>query len=327
HSIFFIHGLQGHPRSTWSFPNERSQPQTRRNGFRERFAQAFRSRSGDGSDQEPTRVFWPQDLLGESFPELRIFTYGYDSHVTHWFKGPAMQLDILSHGESLLSGLAARRMEAPQRPIILVVHSLGGLVIKDMLRRARSSSDPRFKSIHQATKAIIFFGTPHHGGNYINIGLTAQKIVAASGLNASDRLLRDLKFDSSIAKMLSEEFTHFLDERKPIVYTFQEASGLSGFGPLSGKVVEDVSSSLEYPLQFKDHIYANHMDMCRFTGPLDDGYEKVNAAMRHILSGDMQAAPQGMASPLRDVFACLTWIYRIILTECTPARELYQRAS
>ncbi|KAL5370925.1 hypothetical protein DPSP01_014586 [Paraphaeosphaeria sporulosa] len=159
-----------------------------------------------------------------------------------------------------------------------------------VLRRARGSSDPRFKSIYHAIKAIIFFGTPHHGGNYINIGLTAQKIAAASGFNATDKLLRDLKFDSSIAKMLSEEFTQFLDDRKPIVYTFQEASGLSGFGPLSGKVVDDVSSSLEYPLQFKDHIYANHMDMCRFSGPEDDGFEKVQAAMRHILAGDKQAA-------------------------------------
>ncbi|KAF2194153.1 hypothetical protein K469DRAFT_192398 [Zopfia rhizophila CBS 207.26] len=92
--------------------------------------------------------------------------------------------------------------------------------------------------------------------------------------------------------MLSEEFTQFLDERKPSVYNLQEASGLSGFGPLSGKVVDDVSSSLEYPLQFKDHIYANHMNMCRFSGHEDDGYEKLNAVITHILSGDMLAASQ-----------------------------------
>lgn len=72
-----------------------------------------------------------------------------------------------------------------------------------------SSTDPRFKNIYLATKGLIFFETPHHGGNYINIGLTAQKIVASSGFDASDKVLRDLKFDSSIAKMLSEEFTKF----------------------------------------------------------------------------------------------------------------------
>jgi hypothetical protein len=92
------------------------------------------------------------------------------------------------------------------------------------------------RSIYLATRGIVFYGTPHRGGNYINIGLTAQKIAVASGINATDRILRDLKFDSSISKMLSEEFTSYLDERRPIIYTFYEASGLSGLGPLSGKV-------------------------------------------------------------------------------------------
>ncbi|KAF1849701.1 uncharacterized protein K460DRAFT_411532 [Cucurbitaria berberidis CBS 394.84] len=293
--VFFIHGLQGHPRGTWTYPpnvSRTDQSQSRRRGFRERLSQALRSRPEQVDRVSKHQVFWPQDLLCESYSNLRIFTYGYDSHVTHWFKGPAMQLDILSHGESLISGLAARRAEDAGRPLLFVVHSLGGLVLKDVLRRARGSTDPRFKAIYSATKGVIFFGTPHRGGNYINIGLTAQKIVACSGLDASDKVLRDLKFDSSIAKMLSEEFTQFLDERRPIVYTFQEASGISGFGPLSGKVVDDISSSLEYSLQFKDHIYANHMDMCRFSGPEDVGYEKVNAAFAHVLSGGIQATSQ-----------------------------------
>lgn len=258
-SVFFVHGLQGHPRNTWAYSVKGSRVDrspSRRQALRNRFNQAFRSRSGNELEVYQNRndqVFWPHDLLCESFPTLRVFTYGYDSHVTHWFNGPAMQLDILSHGESLLSGIAARRIDDPKRPLILVVHSLGGLLIKDVrskvevkltvtnfhiqvLRRARGSTDPRYKNIYSAVSGIIFFGTPHHGGNYINMGLTARKIVAASGLDTSDKLLRDLKFDSTIAKMLSEEFTQFLHEREPLVYTFQEASGLSGFGPLSGKV-------------------------------------------------------------------------------------------
>ena len=91
--------------------------------------------------------------------------------------------------------------------------------------------------IHQSTTAIFFLGTPHRGGSYVNLGLTAKKILACSGFDASDRLLRDLKFDSSTAKLLSEEFSKILDEDRPHVYTFQEAMGLSGFGPLSGKVL------------------------------------------------------------------------------------------
>ena len=43
-----------------------------------------------------------------------------------------MQLDIFPYGESLLNGLEARRREAPERPLIFIVHSLGGLILKDV---------------------------------------------------------------------------------------------------------------------------------------------------------------------------------------------------
>ena len=96
--------------------------------------------------------------------------------------------------------------------------------------------DDRFKAIYESTGTIFFLGTPHRGGSYVNIGLTVRKIVACAGFDTNDKALRDLKFDSGTAKLLREEFAKMLDDRRPKVYTFQEAIGLSGFGPLSGKV-------------------------------------------------------------------------------------------
>lgn len=63
-----------------------------------------------------------------------------------------------------------------------------------------------------------------------------RKITACAGFDTNDKVLRDLEFDSVTAKLLREEFAKMLDDRRPKVYTFQEAIGLSGFGPLSGKV-------------------------------------------------------------------------------------------
>ena len=77
-------------------------------------------------------MYWPVDLLPHDFPNVRVFTYGYDSKITHWFKGPGMQLDIYSYGESLLNGLEARRRADPDRRMIFIVHSLGGLILKDV---------------------------------------------------------------------------------------------------------------------------------------------------------------------------------------------------
>lgn len=72
----------------------------------------------------------------------------------------------------------------------------------------------------------------------MNLGLTLRKIAVISGFSANDKLLRDLKFDSSVAKLLQEEFSRLLEDKGPKVFIFQEAKGLSGVGLLSGKVGE-----------------------------------------------------------------------------------------
>jgi hypothetical protein len=84
--------------------------------------------------QEPAReVFWPKDLLAPDYNDTRILTYGYDSRVANFFSGPANQNGILQHGRDLLTRLAGRRRKAdPTRPLIFVVHSLGGLILKEV---------------------------------------------------------------------------------------------------------------------------------------------------------------------------------------------------
>ena len=130
----------------------------------------------------------------------------------------------------------------------------------------------RFKAIYHSTISIFFLGTPHRGGSYVHLGSTVRKIAACSGFDANDKTLRDLRFDSSTAKLLREEFIKILEEKHPDTYTFQDTMGLSGFGPLSGKVVDDSSSTLDYALEQKDSIRNNHVDMCRLSDLSDDGY-------------------------------------------------------
>ena len=58
------------------------------------------------------------------------------------------------------------------------------------------------------------------------------------------------------------------------------------------QVVEDASSALDYALQEKDFIYSNHVNMCRFSGFEDDGYEKITAALSHCLSDESRMTKQ-----------------------------------
>ena len=117
------------------------------------------------------------------------------------------------------------------------------------LRRATT----RHKAIYDHTQTIFFFGTPHRGGSYADLGLTVRKLATCAGFDANDKVLRDLKFDSITAKLLREEFAKMLDEKRPNIYTFQEALGLTGFGPLSGKVSTNIS-------HFFSHVPLNSVD-------------------------------------------------------------------
>jgi hypothetical protein len=95
----FVHGLQGHPEQTWTYPP----PSVKR-----RF---FRSSSAELSTRAQETVFWPYDLLSKhpDFAQARILTWGYDTKVVSEFFGTSNQQNIYQHGNDLMVGLQQER--------------------------------------------------------------------------------------------------------------------------------------------------------------------------------------------------------------------------
>ena len=109
--VVFVHGLQGHPWKTWRYKG----PKT--------------SKLPSFLKKTPrTRVFWPRDLLAEDVPNVRIFTYGYDSKISHYTSGPVNQSNISQHGLSLLNAVSAQRRQCQDRyvpsRVIVIIHAL-----------------------------------------------------------------------------------------------------------------------------------------------------------------------------------------------------------
>ena len=82
----------------------------------------------------------------------------------------------------------------------------------------------------------MFFGVPHRGSDYANLGLMAKDIALAVGFSANDANLRDLKPNAEYAQMLNSEFGKMLIADPFDIDTFQEAFGFKGIRGLSGKV-------------------------------------------------------------------------------------------
>jgi hypothetical protein len=82
-SILFIHGIQGHPRKTWAYSQDPSKPKSKVSKI---FHSKKKSSDASGSGSYQGSLYWPKDLLSKDFEDVRILTYGYDSHISHFFQ-------------------------------------------------------------------------------------------------------------------------------------------------------------------------------------------------------------------------------------------------
>ncbi len=117
---------------------------------------------GLGGDKEKTWGNFPRFLMDDDQIEYTVIQYGYTSpHFIKQFFLPAPS--ILSIANGLLTDLTAR-CDLDKDDIILVGHSLGGLVIRRMLLRLDAK-----RTSHNIRK-VCFFDVPHEGSGFANVG-------------------------------------------------------------------------------------------------------------------------------------------------------------
>ena len=87
------------------------------------------------------------------------------------------------------SGLGKRRL-------LFVTHSLGGLLVKQLLRTAYEFQQPEWKALAENTKGVMFLSTPHQGSDLANVASAFKTLVrltpAMSDLLAKDPHLREI---------------------------------------------------------------------------------------------------------------------------------------
>ncbi|KAM7215359.1 hypothetical protein V8F06_009220 [Rhypophila decipiens] len=341
--IVFVHGLQGHPRGTWTktkvpkSPHHQSVSESGNlNSFEAKKAKwgslSWISKkvkrkslapgqggidsnsvgqesseqaavpSLDPSSRNTTNlsaatasgskvgVFWPADLLPQACPRARVLVFGYDTKITNYGVASTNKNSIYSHAKDLLFALS-RETEGcvcpggKRRQIIFVAHSLGGIVVKEMLSRSSISTEPQHARIVESTAAVVFLGTPHRGSpDFAAAGEWAQSFVRFFGAETSPGMLHALGLKTTDLERAQESFSGLWLKHNFQIKTFQEGLGLTGIniGPLGDKVVPDYSSSLGDQREHAETIQANHREMCRFHGADDPGYRQVSGELQLI---------------------------------------------
>ncbi|KXJ87108.1 hypothetical protein Micbo1qcDRAFT_185729 [Microdochium bolleyi] len=246
--------------------------------------------------KEPSHM-WLRDDLPEGIVDektqrsmARIMTYGYNSRVAN--SNSHDNLATLANRFNLsLKALA----DAPTvKPIILIAHSLGGLIVKQV--RPSCPRDPREDSVklYKAVYGIVFFGVPHQGMNVKPLTSMAasrpnrpliESIAWTNSMNTNE--LRQ-SFQLGLGGRGDSEVYCFYElQESPVV----EEDGNGGFrmteDPKKFKLLVSQQSATHYCMHWVpgvDHecsMNKNHSDMVKFErGGID--FESVRVVLRGI---------------------------------------------
>ncbi|PTB69295.1 hypothetical protein BBK36DRAFT_1110520, partial [Trichoderma citrinoviride] len=271
--IVFVHGLHGHPYKTWTY-----HPRTLK-GLKAPAAKSVAASTlSQRNDEQVASVFWPIDLISKDCPNSRILLFGYDSKITKYKRGAINWNSILSHSKDLLFDLVRERRS--NRPLVFVAHSLGGVVVKQMLAESSSPPGAFHNEIVKSTAAVVFLGTPHRGSQGVaTFGEVLRSFVGSLGMETTPVILDALRMKTTDLERAQEGFSKVWQKYDFKVKTFQEGLSLSKLGR---KVVPDYSSLIGDHREHAETLQANHLEMCRFSGPDDPNYRKVSGELRSV---------------------------------------------
>jgi hypothetical protein len=157
--VVFVHGIDSDEKSAWS---------------------------SNGSPE----AYWPK-WIADEFPSLGFWTIGYAANVSGW-TGESMA--IADRGNAILDEMESDGFG--DRPIIFIAHSLGGIMVKQLLRGAVTLHVSRWEKIATNTLGIIFIATPHAGSGLANfasfIDMVLRTTETAEELKRHDSRLREL---------------------------------------------------------------------------------------------------------------------------------------
>ena len=148
-------------------------------------------------------------------PKLRSLIYGYD---TKLFKSRSFQdLDDIAWS-FIVSLKEIRRSLSSANPVILLAHSLGGIVLKRALVLLAEEINAEEKKILESVKGLVFFGVPHRG-------MEISHFLAMVAKQPNEDLInKTLSPDSILLPELDRSFTELVLRIKPDIQFVYETA-------------------------------------------------------------------------------------------------------
>ena len=244
--LIFVHGLGGGSFKTWS------------------------------KARDPMK-YWPKEWLpiDTAFENARIHSFGYNSK---WSSSRSEALNIHDFGKALINDLYdSPYMENDlSKPVILIGHSMGGLVIKKAYLLA--CQDSAYRLFSRRIQGMLFLATPHRGAQSAE---TLDTILRASFCISPKQYVKELQSDSTSIQAINDEFRHFAG--RLLLRSFYETLKLP-MGPIHQIIVSRDSAVLGYSNERSALLNADHRSICKFESLSDPNYITVRNALHSMIS-------------------------------------------
>ncbi|KAL3698322.1 hypothetical protein R1sor_012398 [Riccia sorocarpa] len=203
---------------------------------------------------------WPQKWLSEDFPQARIISVSYDCCTKQTETEGRMDLYLI--GESLVQEIRWARERCPNRPVILVGHGFGGVVLKKLCvnaqeKKGNSEFGKDMDMLLESIRGFFFYSTPHLGIE----GMPPQ--AENEGL-----LLRWMRMLDSNSARLHGTFSSMLSERR---FRWR----ISGVGEVESTLERHGLRVPEASARFGDNyitVQGDHFSVCRPFDKSDNRY-------------------------------------------------------
>ncbi|MDR6983163.1 pimeloyl-ACP methyl ester carboxylesterase/tetratricopeptide (TPR) repeat protein [Rheinheimera pacifica] len=229
-AVIFIHGLNGDARETW-----------------------MRNKTDEST-------LWPRWLASDT--DCSVWLLAYDAKLSNW-QNNAMPLP--DQGDSVLETLSTEE-GLRNRPLLLIGHSMGGLVIKTLISHGRTKGVARYKNVVSRIHGVVFIATPHNGSQMATLAKYLSVVLR------TNPQVGDMKIHDAHIRSLHHQFLAYFNEpdTNVAVRTFAETKGVLigkrflrlNLGPT--KLVVDPSSSEPHvPNEIAIPLPEDHISICK----------------------------------------------------------------
>jgi len=256
---------------------------------------------GLGGDAKTTWQSWPQ-WVGED-SDCDIWSVGYDAAVSAWIE----EALPLNRQADQIADLLASCHGLAKRSLVLVGHSMGGLIIKAVMLQGRSKGVAHIQELIERVVAVVFVATPHSGAGLASFARSLGRIFK---VNAQ---VGNIALHDAVLAEINSQFRQLVVDKGLPIHVFAEGKDVSIFAAMpirfrigGVRVVNETSADPALPGVVPIFLSEDHVSIAKPKSRQTQIHSSLLAFLARIVGVPFDARSRGELGESRNSLAVET---------------------